>query len=292
MPPFRLRTKSIAVGTPAAAEDPRVVAGAGDELGRARQRPRAARRAAHRSSRPGRCGGAARSRSRATSASSCSGRRRPGVDDDGHPRRNDVDRVRLDLDAGRRSRPSPSRRPMPRRAERTRPPRASASSRASIGVVPAWSARPSKTTSPRACPTIAVTIPSGSPEPASTGPCSMCSSRNAAGSARPRRRRCSRRSPRLLVAEDDDAELGVGQRRSAASIAATTPSAPSKRPAVGNAVEVRAAPDARLARAGRAGCPASSTVDLEPGLAQPPRREARAPRPPRPSRRPGAAPMA
>src|SRR3954447_2832125 len=105
----------------------------------------------------------------------------------------------------------------------------SASARASIGVVPAWSARPSKTRKPRAWPAIAVTTPSGSPSEASTGPCSMCNSRYASGVD----------SIRLLpigpVSSARNATTASGRPRSrdAASIAATTPRAPSKRPAVG-----------------------------------------------------------
>ena len=63
-PPFRLRTKSIPVGTPAAARIAGVVAGAGDELGGARGRRAQRFERRRRSSRPARRGRWARSRSR------------------------------------------------------------------------------------------------------------------------------------------------------------------------------------------------------------------------------------
>ena len=52
----------------------------------------------------------------------------------------------------------------------------SASRRSAMGTVPAWPASPSRPTSIRLCPAIAVTTPTGSPRRSSTGPCSMWTS--------------------------------------------------------------------------------------------------------------------
>ena len=61
---------------------------------------------------------------------------------------------------------------------------ASASRRNSIGVVPAWSARPVTVTSSCAVPTIALTTASGCRDESSTPPCSMWSSTKVSISSR------------------------------------------------------------------------------------------------------------
>ena len=109
----------------------------------------------------------------------------------------------------------------------------SASSRASIGVVPAWPARPERTTRRRAYATIDVTIPSGVSRASSTGPCSMCSSTNAPGSrapglaTRPRLPAHPRSSSRKATTASVRSCVSAVPT---ASSPATTPSAPSNRP--------------------------------------------------------------
>jgi hypothetical protein len=81
----------------------------------------------------------------------------------------------------------------------------------SIGVVPAWSGWPVTVTATRRMPTMWLTTPMGSPSLSSTGPCSICSSTNAAmlpgplaaratdsGWAPMRRIACARLSPASL----------------------------------------------------------------------------------------------
>ena len=107
-----------------------------------------------------------------------------------------------------------------------------------------------------------------------------------------RRRRAARLpgAAALLVAEGDDRERDV-RCRAATSIAATTPSAPSKRPPSGT--ESRCEPDqTRGLAAAPEGVAARVDLDLEPGLAQPGRDEPVRRRPPRPSSRSGVAPSA
>ncbi len=253
-----------------------------------RARPRAAPRAARRSSRPARAGAAGLEADRARRARrAASAVRRPRVDADGHARRDDVRR----RPARPRARPTVATVAVAARARaragRTRAASTSASSRASIGVVPAWSARPSKTTSPRAWPTIAVTIPSGSP--------ARCEHRalldvqldeRRRGSAARRTRGC----PIRPVSSSRKATTASG-----ASAAAPRPRAPRRRRARRRScppfgTESRCEP-LQTVRAPRrpSRLPAASTRDLEPGLPHPARRRARARRPPRASTRRGAA---
>ncbi len=207
------------------------MAGAGDELAARPGEPRAARRAAHRPSARGRSASAARSRSRAISASSCARVGGARVDRDRHARR----ARRWPRSARPRSR-RPSRRcrrraQLARRAGRSAPASTSASSRASIGVVPAWSARPSNTTAPARLARDRGDDAERLAEPLEHGALldvqlevrvGQLGSMPAAAHrpASPRRGTRRRRAAR-------------SGSRSAASIAATTPSAPSNRPAVG-----------------------------------------------------------
>ena len=149
-------------------------------------------------------------RARARARAAASSRSASGARVDGQPDAPGDD-VRC-----RRARPRGARRwrrlpSIPRAASRTRSTNSaavtSASSRPSIGVVPAWPAVPSNTTSPPRQPTIPVTTPSGAPRcPSSTGPCSTCTSRKRARERIVAAARPAPEAPALLVAERDDGQ--------------------------------------------------------------------------------------
>ena len=78
-----------------------------------------------------------------------------------------------------------------------------ASRRPSIGVVPAWRASPSNTTLNELEPMIPVTMPISTPARSSTGPCSMCSSRQSH-----ERRRIAACREHATLGQSDPLELG------------------------------------------------------------------------------------
>ena len=89
---------------------------------------------------------------------------------------------------------------------------------------------PSNVRSPRTMPTIPMTMPSGAPALARTGPCSMCSSRKQAGRGRLWTKAVLPMQPRSSSRKATTAPVPT---RSTASIPATTPSAPSNFPPFG-----------------------------------------------------------
>ena len=141
----------------------------------------------------------------------------------------------------------------------------SASSRASIGVVPAWSARPSKTTAPRAWPAIAVTMPSGSPRALQHRPLLDVQLEERVG---PLRELLAPQRSGLLGAEGHDR-----QRRVRQPLGRLDPGEDAEHAvvpaAVRHRVEVRARPDARRA-APADQVPCAVDLDREPRLSHPP----------------------
>ena len=173
--------------------------------------------------------------------------------------------------------------PLAQREARARRSAAKASLRSPIGTVPAWPDAPRKVTVKPAIPAIAATSPSGMSAASSIGPCSMCTSTYAPGSAdidrRPgqpeRGERLGRRDaggvalgevagadvahdaaaaeapvaepPPLLVAEDDDGERGRRAGRAATAATASSAATHAQRSVEAAAgrdrVEVRAGPD-------------------------------------------------
>ena len=151
----------------------------------------------------------------------------------------------------------------------------SASRRPSIGTVPAWPAVPSTRSSPRAIPAIDVTTPSGAPARSSTGPCSTCSSRNTDGSAPP----CatSARLPMHPTSSPRKTTTDPTPARSTASIPATTPRAPSNRPPAGTVSRCEPVHTDPVLSSDPwtwpKRLPCAVDLDLQPGLAHPPRGE-------------------
>ncbi len=97
-----------------------------------------------------------------------------------------------------------------------------------------------------------VTTPSGASAFASTGPCSTCSSRNAAGNGAPRA--TSARLPTQPTSSPRKATTDPRPVRSTASSPPTTPSAPVEAASLRHGVEVRSDPDVLpLARRARGG---------------------------------------
>ena len=160
---------------------------------------------------------------------------------------------------------------MPRAASRMPGSRAaaatSASSRLSIGVVPACPAVRRRRAPRGRTRRSTVTIPSGASLSASRGPCSTWSSRNAFGSTPPARRapgcRCSRlplpgRRRRACADTLDRLDRGDDAERAVEATAAR------------NRVEVRARPARHsTVRSARRGCRGGRHLHLEPGLGEP-----------------------
>ena len=144
--------------------------------------------------------------------------------------------------------------------------------------VPACPARPWQVFSPRAYAAIPVTTASGAPAASRRGPCSWCSSTKAPGSApratRPREPAQPRSSSRKATTPSVRACL---PRPSTASSAPSTPSGPSRRPAFGHRVEVRARP--HLGQLGQLTAepahevPGLVDLDVQSGRLHPPRGE-------------------
>ena len=149
-----------------------------------------------------------------------------------HAAGDDVRRARLDVeltDGGRRLRRRQRSRSRTRRTYSAAA--ISASRRPAIGTVPAWPALARRRSlSPRTMPTMPMASPSGAPARSRTGPCSTCTSRKHSGSG-PRSTKAELPTqPRSSSRKTATAPFPT---RSTASIAATTPSAPSNLPPKG-----------------------------------------------------------
>ena len=242
MPPFRLRTKSIAVGTPAAASTP--ASCPAPDASSTTGTP--SRSSCSRSARVGSdaiATSAVRESSAGTTASTSSTRSPSGA----RTSTLSVTRAGITFDApgSTSSRPTVATAPFTTAAaSRSLSTNSAAATRASerpaIGVVPACPSRPSKTTSPRAVAAMPVTTASGTSASSSRGPCSTCSSTKAAGagSSPPAHSDREPTQPGPFQPSSSRKATTVSVRsccpaRSIASSPPITPSAPSKRPPAG-----------------------------------------------------------
>ena len=277
MPPFRLRTKSIALGTPAVASTPASCPApdvssttgrlASLELG-AQHVLQLAAPSATGVDAVGRLEAERREQPVAPLAVG-----RPRVDAQRHAGGDHV--------APRRARPRPARRwrPRPRSTGRlldpedlARPPSPARRRGRPSASSPRGPPGPRRRSSPRITPAMPVTIPSGAPASASRGPCSMCSSRNASGSSPLGDPRPASGAAALLVTEDDDrAAAGALDRLDRGDDAERAV----ELPALGDGVEVRARsrPRGSPFRVGPEEIPGRSTRHLQAGLLHPHPRE-------------------